>query len=599
VSRAGVAGAASLFVGGAIAIALLVGAFLPGDVHAVGWDAPGYVVQVRAARDGVVDLPASRPGVGVVGAVLDGIGAIPADLAPALLSLVAAVLLGLAAAVALARACPVAPWAVGAAVVLVATWGGTTRIASGYLANLLALTLFAGGVALALRPTVSWVAVAVAFAASLLAHPGLAPAWAAILLAWALVEGVARRDREPERAVRTIVAFLAAAVAVIAVVAWGLGLSLDDLEDLGIARERFDERAAEIVDWVQPGLVAAMAVVGIAVAALVRPEPRSRAAVRLGTAWLVVCAAGLPLLALVPAVPGHRLVLLAVPVPLLGAWAIVGGAGWAADRLGRAASIAAAAAAVTVTVALIALVPFDGRVGRSTPSIGRAPPAIAGYLAAADVHVPVVLVMDPPDRLGLLAWKARLNAVRALAPDDLLLRIVAYVGDERTLAAGRPTGGDDLTEAVSDRTWPSVREVLEEPHVVLIVRPWARDETWMRVEERAVDDDVAVVLGPRPSGAVAPVAVPSSPPLAAVARIAGAIAILAVLGLGWAQVLVAGDAVEVLGLAPIAGLTIVVLGGIGVALLGADPGGPAGLVAVGVTSLAGFIASWARDRADR
>lgn len=593
-SRRPDAAAVSLVVGGTVALVVLVGAFLPADVHGLGWDAPGYVVQVRAARGGVFDLPGSRPGVAVAGAVLDGIGVIPAGLAPALLSLASAVCLGLAAAAALRRAMPIAGWALGGAVLLVAAWGGTTRLASGYLANLLALALFVDAIALALGPVLRRPAVVVLFASSLLVHPGAAPAWAAILLGWVVAEAVTHRDAEVDRAVGASVAFLAAAVATVAVVAWGIGLSFDDLQDLGVARERFDERAAEIRAWVQPALTVALVIAGVAVAVVVRAEQRSRAATRLGIAWLVVCAAGLPLLALFPAVPGHRLVLLAVPVPLLGAWAIGGGA----DRLGRrfgtigtrAAPIAGSALAVGV--AILALLPFDARASRSTPSIGPAPSEIAGYLRAADVRVPVVLVMDPPDRRGLLAWKARLNAARALAPDDLMLRIVAYVGDERTLASGRPTGGNELVEAITDRTWPSVRALLSDDHVVLVVRSWVGSETWARVQDRAVGEEVAVVQGPQPTGAVVPAPAPSIPPPESFLRVGGAIVIVAALGLGWTRLVVGRDAVDVVGLSPLIGLAIVVIGGETAALVGADPGGPAGWVVVAAVGLAGFVGWW-------
>ncbi|HET9671277.1 MAG TPA: hypothetical protein VFQ40_00340, partial [Actinomycetota bacterium] len=309
----------ALAVGASLALGLLVAAFRPAEVHGLGWDAPGYVVQMRAAALGVLDLPGSRPGVAATGAFLDGVGVLPIGLGPAGLSVAAAVCVGLGGAAALRRVWAVPAWGLGATVVLVATWGGTTRLASGYLANLVALTLFVLGVALALAPTARWPAVSAAFAACLLAHPGAAPAWAAILLAWAVLEGVAREDPDPSRAFSALSAFLAAAVVVTGAVAWRLGLSIEELQDLTVVRERFDERAAELVAWIGPGLSIAMIGAGIAIAALVGEGPRSRPAVRLGIVWMLVCALGLPLLALAPAVPGHRLLLLALPVPLLGA----------------------------------------------------------------------------------------------------------------------------------------------------------------------------------------------------------------------------------------------------------------------------------------
>ncbi|HEX6400686.1 MAG TPA: hypothetical protein VF108_09515, partial [Actinomycetota bacterium] len=401
----------------------------------------------------------------------------------------------------------------------------------------------------------------------------------------------ARRDRDPERAVSTLVAFLAAGLVVGGILAWAIGLAPHDLQDLGLVRERFDERAAEIVAWIRPVLTVAIVAAGIAVGVLLRPGVRSRAAERLGIAWLVVCAAGLPLLALVPALPGHRLLLLAVPVPLLGAGALAAIAGRVGDRGAAATAAPVAALVLSIAVAIVALGPFHARASRVGSSLGPGPAAVAGYLRATRADVPVILVMDPPDRAGLLAWKARLNAVRALAPDHLMLRVVAYLGDERALAAGRPTRGDGLFGEIVDQTWPSVRAALDEDPVVLGVRSWVGPETWARLVRASpvLADEVAVLRGPPPAGEVAPAPAPSIPPLEAFVRVALALALLAAIGSGWARVAEADGAVDVVGLAPLVGLAVVVLTGIAVALAGADPGGPVGVTAVAAAGIAGWL----------
>lgn len=599
-------GAVSLVAGAAIALGLLVAAFRPAEVHGLGWDAAGYVVQIRAASDGVLDLPASRPGVGTAGAFLAGIGVMPPGVAPVGLSLVVAIGLGLGAAVAFRRTWTVAGSAIGSAVVLAATWGGTTRLVSGYLANLVALSLFLLAIVLAVSPRPPWPAVGLAFGASLLAHPGAAPAWAAILVGWAVLEAVARRDRDPDRAISTLVAFLAAAVVVSGLLAWVIGLALEDLQDLGLARERFDERAREIVAWIRPALTLTLVVAGITLAVLLRRGVRSRAAERLGIAWLAVCAAGLPLLAAVPALPAHRLVLLAIPVPLLAAGALAAVAQWFVQREGTrwapAARIAPVAALVlAVGVAILALAPFHARASRPGSSLGPGPSAVAGYLRATRPDAPVVLVMDPPDIVGLLAWKARLNAVRALAPDRLLLRIVAYVGDERALAVGRPTRRDGLFGDVVDRTWPSVRAALDEDPVVLAVRSWVGPDAWARLARAStvVAEEVAVVRGPLPVGEIAPAPIPSMQPLKAFGRVALVLALLAAIGSGWARLAAFEGGIDAVGLAPIVGLAIVVLAGVAVALAGADPGGPAGVGVVAIGAIAGWLAPLLRRKSYR
>jgi hypothetical protein len=600
--------AASLAVGALLAISLYVAAFRPSTLRNVGWDAEGYVVQMRAASDGILDLPGTRPGVAVTGAFVAGSGLAPVGATPIILSVAAAASLGLAAAVALRRAWDVPGWGLGVAVLVVATWGGTARLSAGYLANLLSLTLFLVATTLAISSGAPWWAVGAAFAAALLAHPGLLPAYGAILIGWLLLDVALTRDRDRShlRSVPAVGVYLAASLLVVAVVAGWLGVSLDELQDLAVARERFEERAAELLAWIDPVLTVAMVGAGAIVAVLRRNGARSRAASRLGIAWLAVSAGGLVVLALAPQIPGHRTLLLAVPAPILGALGFLGGARWAMERIRTTRSIGWPArlaivvgvAAASIAVAVLALRPFDARAGRPIGSLGQGPEAVAGYLHVAQPRRPVVLVMDPLDGRELLAWKARLNAVRALAPDRILLEVVLYVGDERSLLDGRPTvrPGDERFEAISARTWPSVRVVLDEDPIVLVVRPWVAPEAWERTTDEApvTDDDVAVLRGPVPSGDVAPVVAPRLPIFEAGMRIAALVVLLGLIGGGWsAAATAAGDVpAEAAGLAPAAGLAVVTLAGTVIGLVGGDPGGAPGLIAVGVAGIAGWLVMW-------
>jgi hypothetical protein len=594
--------AAWLAVGALIAIALYVAAFRGVDVGNLGWDAAGSVVQMRAASQGVLDLPGARPGVGVVGAFVAGTGLAPVGATPIELSIAAVASLGLAAAAGLRRTWDVPAWGLGVAVLMVAAWGGTARLAAGYLANLLSLVPFLLGTVLALSPERTWWAVGAAFAAALLAHPGLFPAYAAILVGWVILELARDRGRRELGSMRVLGAFLVASLAVAAVVVGVLGLSPDDLQDLALARERFDERAAELLTWIDPLLTVAMIVVGAIVLVASRDRRRSGAALRLGIAWLAVSAGGIVVLALAPQIPGHRTLLLGVPAPMLGTLGLVGATGWLTDRLERRgpgwrAAAFVAAGALAVAIALVALGPFEARASRPSGALGPGPNVVAGYLHAADPRRPVVLVMDPSDGPGLLTWKARLNAVRALAPDPLLLHVVLYVGDERALLAERPTrrSGDARFEAISARTWPSVHAVLDQDPVVLAVRPWVTPEAWARIADGSpvVGDEVAVIRGPVPPGEIPQVRSVRVPIVDAAVRIAILLVLLGLLGGGWsAATLGAGAAPDAIALAPAAGLAAVTLVGTGVAIAGGDPGGAPGLTAVGVAAAAGWFLAW-------
>jgi hypothetical protein len=312
------------------------------------------------------------------------------------------------------------------------------------------------------------------------------------------------------------------------------------------------------------------------------------------------------ILALAPQIPGHRTLLLAVPAPILGALGLLGGARWATERIRTGRSIGWPArlvivvgmAAASIAVALLALRPFDALAGRPVGSLGPGPEAVAGYLHAVQSRRPVVLVMDPAEGRELLAWKARVNAVRALAPDPILLEVVLYVGDERSLLDGRPTvhPRDERFEAISARTWPSVRTVLDEDPIVLVVRPWVAPDAWERTTDEApvTGDDVAVLRGPVPSGDVAPVVAPRLPILEAGVRISMLVVLLGLIGGGWSAAAAAAGGIpaDAAGLGPAAGLAVVTLAGSVVALVGGDPGGEPGLIAVGVAGIGGWLVMW-------
>jgi hypothetical protein len=589
-------------VGTVAAVAIYVGGFDSTVVRNVGWDAEGYVVQIRAAAEGVLDLPATRPGVGVVGAFVAGTGLAPAGATPIVLSLVLVGILGLAAAILLHRLRPGPVWALGVAVLVVATWGGSARLASGYLANLLSLVVFTAGLALALGRA-PWPAPAALFAGALFAHPSLLPAYAAIVLAWTVVDLVLDRGPAPmRRASIRAAAGLSVATAALAAVLAVLRVGPGELHDLTVVRQRFEERSAEILGWVDPALTLTMVVAGLLAMVLAPGRPRADAA-RVVAVWTTVAAGGLVALALVPSVPGHRTLLLGITAPILGALAITATAAMVIERSrGRPASLAIAATAagtVAVFLALLMMRPFDERTGALTPPLGGAPGIVAAYLAAVRARGPVILVMDPPTTRALLAWKARQNSVRALAPDDVFLDVVTYIGDDRNVLVGEPTPrpGAPLYELVAADRWREVRAVLPREPIVLAARPWVDTDAWERLATSVpvVGTNVAVVRGRVPDGPVVRVLPARLPPVEAVVRIGLLLLVLAALGSGW-SVALADGAVDAFGLAPAVGLAVVELAGLPVALAGADPGGSWG---IGAVVLAAALGSWVAVRRRR
>lgn len=609
-----------VLVGTAVVIASYTSAFPPGSVRNVGADADGYVVQIKAARVGILDLQGARPGVGVAGGVFAGAGIVPPGVAPILLSIVIVACLGLTAGVVVRTAYGLPGWSAGIVAVVVATWGGTSRLASGYLANLLSLSLFLLFLALALsrgrdRSLPALVAVA---SSSLFAHPALLPAYGAIVVGWvlacALLPPAGDRALEPrsEATSATLALVLGAAAVALVLGAWA-GLRPDDVVDFTLISEHFGGRAAALIEWLNPTLTLLAIAAGVFVAFLLRRGRSAAVVARLGIPWLAFAGAGLLAPLVFPGLPGHRTLLLAVPAPMLGGLAVAGGAHllMSRDRGARSRAVVgvaaiAIAASVTLGIALLGLRPLDRHVSAQRPSAARsATSALAGYLRAVDARKPVVIVSDPASDGGIRFLKARQNSVRAIAPEAIFLRIVTYLGDERALLEGLPTrrsGSDAATfNAASARTWPAVRSVLDDDPIVLAVRHWVRAPTWRRIADRVVPGapDVAVIRGPMPQGDVPlPQKLAVSRSEAAI-RISAALLLLGFLGGGWSAATWPrrGSVLDVTGLAPVFGLCLVVLVGVATVILGGDPGGPAGLGAVALAGSAGWILAWRRTRA--
>jgi len=604
---------ASLALGAVLAVSMYVMAFGSGTVRSLGSDSAGYVVQMRGASAGVFDLQGSRPGVAVTGAFLVGTGLTAAGAAPIVMSVTLAACLGLAAAVAVRRTFGLSPWAMGVVVLVVATWGGTARLASGYLANLLSLTFFLLAMILALARGPGRVSLAVVALslACFLAHPGLAPVYLVIVIGWCVACTFSPRLRERTRlraseGVATSGAFLIALAIAVAVLAGVLGLEMRDIVDFTFVRERFDERAAHLVRWLSPGLTLTMVLAGVLIGLVRRSITMPAAATRLGIVWLVISAAGLLVLAVFPTVPGHRTILLGVPAPMLGGVLISSGAQMLIEKIrpvGRirvmaSTAVAVITLAVSLWIAVVALRPFDARARASVSPKTRAASTVASYLMAVDAKGPVVIVANPPSD-GAKRWKKRQNFVRSLAPDDVFLSIAMYLGDERKLLRGVQTyrrgPGSELFNVASDRTWPAVRKMLDDDPIIVVVRSWVQRTVWKRVVALAPEEvpTIAVLQGPVPDGEVIPMEEIRLPLVEAAVRVVLLVLILGIIGGGWSAFILRGrgSPADMAALAPTFGLALVLIIAMGVALLGANPGDPVSLGAVGITGAIGWIRS--------
>jgi hypothetical protein len=606
----------ALCVAAVVSIGLYVFAYGPHDVHNIGSDSSAYVVQIRASAAGEMVTEGARPGVGLAGAFFSAAGITPIDLTPALFSLALMACLGLAAGAMIGTALPLPGWALASVTLIVATWGGTARLGAGLLGNLASLTLFVAAMVVVLRRERSRFSVwaSLLFTASLVTHPGLLPGYGAILLAWIAFASMAGSRTDPVlvRLADPLSAALAfvTAIGMLALFMVRHDLGAGDIATFVGGGGRFEERLAEVMHWIDPWIT--LPLLGLGVVSWVRMSARSRhdatrrTATHLGLAWLSVASTGPVALLAFPGWPAHRTVLLGVAAPIVMGLGVVG----ATELIPRTrvAPIVNAGLATIFSVALAAVmvIPFAQRARADRTPVNPVAAKVASYLRASNVERPVVVVSDPTGTPGVLLSKSRQNAIRALAPGAVFLRVVIYLGDERRLLQRRPTfrsEGDPVARVfndISQQRWPAVRAIMDERPVVLVPRPWVRTATWQRVRAEAVSvvPDLAILQGPLPEEELQPVVAVTVPKGDVVVRALAIIATLAIIGGGWSSIALGrrSGLVTVVGVAPAVGLAVVILGTEGTLLGGGDSGGATVIVVVSILAGVGWIVSAVRWR---
>ncbi|MGI8616932.1 MAG: hypothetical protein ACR2L4_09185, partial [Actinomycetota bacterium] len=187
-----------------------------------------------------------------------------------------------------------------------------------------------------------------------------------------------------------------------------------------------------------------------------------------------------------------------------------------------------------------------------------------------------------------------MRRIRAELPARLALATTIYLGDPELLVRGQPTLRPEVVgfDEVSRETWQAARSLLPEDPTIVILRshltgfapaveahPEWRTNGWM-----------SVISGPPPPRAH-PVA-PERPSAAGLAAWwASSLAVIALLGAGWAVRFGGGSLALRLALAPATGLAALIAAGLLVEHLGVRSGGPGGVVMVIVVAASGAIAA--------
>ena len=557
----------------------------------------------------------------VLGSVLAGLDLTTDRSASLVLAPVMMVALGFAVAVALRSAFRLPLWTVGVIGSVITLWGGLLHLAQGHLANLLSLVCIVPAIVVLTVPAGSWrarvIGAAAIVTASGLAHAGLLAFYVAVASLW-LVLSIpslwrARREGRPwwhEPSCSFVISLVVGSAAVILVIFGLMGVSVEEFTNIDDRVAEFGTRLAQITRaiglWLSATTV--LAVVGtITVWRLSRRS--SRALVLLGIAWLTVSAVGGLLAMREPTFPGHRALGMAVPLPALAGLGIVGIAlvvsGWRATATdGRAALRLARTFAAVCLVVILSVLVVSPRLERLAKRAGGEQRgdlarAIASYIATVDPQVPIVIFVDPSTRLAALAWRGRQNQVRAFAPVGSIDRIFFLIGrlgedglPERDVAP--ELAGESAFEYAVEQSWSAGGAALEEGAIIVVPRSYVRAQLWRQVASdpsRVVTPEFAVLRGPRqsPDRLVPGVRVPVAD---ARWQILACLAALVLIGGGYSASVVlrrGGSTVDALALAPTVGMVVVVMTGVLVALLGADPAGALGLVLVIVAAAAGYV----------
>ncbi len=418
----------------------------------------------------------------------------------------------------------------------------SVHLVAGYLANLVVAVTFLAAAACLAGPRRSWWSAAVLLAGGGLAHPPfLIHAIVVLAAAAALAWRAGARDEARDIALSVTAGGLVAGAGVLATIAGPGPIVAETSKDgylrragldgqlLDAFRERFRLRASRYVQWV----AAPLAVVGTAVADASVAGGFLR---RFLTSWLAVIALGIPVGYLTGWLPPDRLVTFGFAVPIAAAL----GLGWLRGRLGSRPVLATAAILGLVAWMLVGGLLAWGR----QSSFVSVPEARQALRAAAIARVvpggtPIVLPVDDGDPTSTFLAARAANVARAALPPDRAGDVYVFVGTVSDLFAGRPTErGDRDYDALSELTLGAIPE---RPEPVVIVL-----SAFYRTSDAASDPRLVELGGgvlssvespftPMPVESDDPLAFEPSSGMAITLATIAVLAVLTVLGLGYAR----------------------------------------------------------------
>lgn len=353
-------------------------------------------------------------------------------------------------------------------------------------------------------------------------------------------------------------------------------------------------RLASRADPYRFAAIAPAAALG-AVALLTPPDRGRRRGLLLSALWAGTAALAAALVALRPDLPvhiapAHRILALALGIPLLAAAGIVGVARWVARPLpvvlGRIATVAVIALALSGVIAIAVSAwqplpssPLRRRQLSEASTVGR-------YLQRVGGERTVVFISNAGRKSGRLLGRRSEDVLRSALPSEWIAKAVVYFGDSEALLAGRPTtgvGDHPEFEQLSTEVWQRIEPVVTDDAIVLSLSSMARPP-----EDRGAEiaPGVVVLGGPSPPDSITPAPAPDRPSRRELGLwVAATLLLVTGVGLGWSVSFVPVAWVQRIALAPALGTAVLCLGGVLAGRVGlAAPGARLGL-AVTLTAL--------------
>jgi hypothetical protein len=593
----------------AVAAVLLAG-FLPhvllNDFRLpIGPDGPVYAWRASyASVAGIADAPGGRPGILAILLTFGGVFSLDPVETVMLLGPVVAVAVGLAGSALLEAS--LGPGLLRAAAGAAMTAAFAAYLAGGWLSNIVLTATFLGALAVLARAERSWrpvLAAAGLLGAATLTHPLFATVAFSILvvLIVSLVPGALARARAGE-ALRGTDAFRISTASLGGAAVGMLGL----LPTLGaitvpgdtsqdgflrrhgsadLLRDRYRERFSGDLTRAAVPLAAGAALAAAGWWYRGPSTPGRRYLLRVLVAWAVVAVVGLVVLALTGWGPPYRLLAFSFFVPLAAAW----GLDEIAARRRGLAVVGALVAGAFVIASMYGWYRQAPNVSQDdivdVRRVGRA-------VASLPSETPAVILVESDQPAAAFHITRMANLLRMGLPPDRLLGTVVAVGSPSDFRAGRPTLTGDREHDLVARAYLREAAHLRETAALVVVErfnPQAFPEA-TRIGRQVLPGVVVVGAEQAPSSDVTRDRIPGLDGLELILLSAGTIALLTLLGAGWARWALPGlTARTAISLAPAAGLAVTVLAGLLADLFGAAPGGAVSLAVTGAGGGAGYL----------